>query len=199
MWYLDLLRLERELETKGMSTTPPLKSKIEMSYIGNSFGLPNMGYEAAHAYLKDNLLKNRNRIVVSVAGFSERDYISGVTLFSKLEGLKAIELNLSCPNTESHGLICFDQNRVNKILLALSKLKISIPIWLKIPPYSNVLEMHFFVDMINKFDGIVDSVVSCNTYPNTLKFVKSKKVFSANSGLVGMSGSFLKPISLGRV
>lgn len=163
----------------------------------NSFGLPNAGLSqylewlpqmAAIAHQVDKPL------VVSLAGFSLADYIELVVATQPFADM--LELNLSCPNAGHEGqLLCFQSDFVNSLLLQLQPL-VTVPISLKLSPFSNPVELQQMATLIQSHD-LVKAITCCNSFPNAYFSQGNNPVLEAKYG--GLGGSALLPIALGQV
>lgn len=167
---------------------------LENGFGLNSFGMPNTGLEAGTSALAQE--ETTNPIIVSFAGFSIDDYLAGSNTIGRLKGIKARELNAGCPNT-GHKILSFDPAALTRLLQRINKsLEKTSPIWLKLSPYSDPGLLKEVAETINAFEGIVDAVVTCNTFPNAFA---GKDAITPNYSLGGLSGPALKPIALGQV
>lgn len=176
----------------------------------NSYSMPNIGF--AQAAVKLAPIKAEQPLIVNVAGFSVADYIEGVEVFSALENVAAIELNLGCPNTAEEeradaqevpnpnagDILSFNPIAVREILNQLvEKGFTKKPLWLKFSPYSNPAELKRMAYLVNEFvDRLPLAVVTCNTFPNA--YAGEGKI-DANDGMAGLSGKAMKRIALGQV
>lgn len=165
-------------------------------YLANSFGMPNPGFKKVDLEFTKIKKNIRKQLFISIAGFSVSDYVSGVEFFNDREYVSGIELNLSCPNTESSQLFCFNLAQTERILNRLRKVGLKKTLWLKVSVFSDEVLLKNFCILVNEYADIVDGIVTSNTLPNT---VDAGVKFKSRNALGGMSGSFLKPIVLGQV
>ncbi len=70
----------------------------------NAIGLENPGVDAAVADKLPPLLEVGVPVIVNVAGETQGEYVEVARRLSELDGLAALELNVSCPNVERGGL-----------------------------------------------------------------------------------------------
>ncbi len=159
----------------------------------NSFGMPNMGFEAAARELAGT--GGEQPLIVSIAGFSIDDYVNGVEQFTTVEGVVAIELNFGCPNTEHGKIMSFDPRSLDALFRRLGEL-IERPIWVKFSPYSDPGLLKEVATVVNTACATVKAVVTCNTFPSAYA---GKNAISPMGGLAGLSGPALKPIAMGQV
>ena len=107
--FFDLSRLGG-LVTKGLSPrprlgNPPARVTETPSGMLNAIGLQNVGVDA---FLEDKLPKLREFdmcVVANVFGETEAEFVEVLDRLDGAEGLDAVELNVSCPNTEAGGMV----------------------------------------------------------------------------------------------
>lgn len=172
---------------------------LKRGYGLNAYGMPNMGFAAAAGELRS--VESEQPMIVSVAGFSVNEYVEGVRIFGALENVAAIELNFGCPNTQGeHGTIMsFDPDMIGRVVHRVMQLDLSIPIWIKLSPYSNPQDLERVAKMCNDFAGkgsFCIAIVTCNTLPSAYA---GENAITAQGGFAGLSGPALKPIALGQV
>jgi dihydroorotate dehydrogenase len=157
----------------------------------NSFGMPNMGYAAAAKQFAE--FSSEYPLIVSIAGFSVKDYLNGIAVFSKLDTVSAIECNFGCPNVAHGKIMSFDMQFLNDFFSKLEET--SIPIWVKLSPYSDPGQLKEVATILNAWATKLDAVVTCNTFPNA----SLPETIDANNGFAGMSGRAMNAIALGQV
>jgi dihydroorotate dehydrogenase (fumarate) len=170
-----------------------LEAMLELGYGLNSFGAKNDGVEAALDVFGEN--KFDHPLIISVAGFSVEDYTRCVGTVSKCIAVSAIELNLSCPNTEHGKIFSFDLAILEELFKALAPYS-QKPLWVKLSPYSDPSQLITVATLINNYRSIIGAVVTCNTFPSAYA---GAGAISPHDGLAGLSGPALKPIALGQV
>lgn len=124
--YVDIngdLTLEKAAEPL-IGLTETSKSPTDLS-ITNSFGNPSRGPEfwvedlkKAKSYQSDGQLLIMSVVGSIQEGFSEEDYWDDFAATAKLAadaGVEAIELNLSCPNVATEGVLCYTHDAVVEI------------------------------------------------------------------------------------
>lgn len=159
----------------------------------NSIGLANKGVE----HLIDNELPRLNKlqtnIIVSIAGSNENEYAAIAGKLSR-EGIRAIELNLSCPNVAHHGtrcsLISQDARAIKKVV-SLVRRRTKCIIISKLSP--NVTDIAVMAKAA--LDAGSDAVSLINTYPAmAVDAYKMSPLLGNVTG--GLSGPAIKPIAL---
>ncbi len=169
-----------------------LEEVRRLGYGLNSFGMPNMGYDAA---VKEfSKIQTEQPLIVSIAGFSVEDYLVGYDAFSNLRNVSAIEFNFGCPNTLHGKIMSFMRADIGAVLRNIRPR--GKKIWVKFSPYSNPAELTGMVNEVNSYDNLVKAVVTCNTFP--FAYAGKNKIDPSN-GRAGLSGPALKHIALGQV
>jgi dihydroorotate dehydrogenase (NAD+) catalytic subunit len=185
--------------TKSISINPregyPNPTVVEVEHgLLNAMGLPNPGireYGKEIRELKNTLKKERivGIIIGSIVGKDEREFGE---LAKKMEvnGVNAIELNLSCPHAKGYGSeLGSDPSKVKKITNRV-KSATTLPIWVKLPPISEIVEVALSAE-----EGGADAVVAINTLKGmTIDLEVHKPILSNQIG--GYSGPGIKPIGI---
>lgn len=159
----------------------------------NSFGMPNMGFDAAAREFTN--YEGEHPLIFSVAGFSVEDYVKGVELLRNMPSVAAIELNFGCPNTEHNKIMSFDTHSLDVLFGRLDE-SIGKAIWVKFSPYSDPGLLKEVAAVVNSAASAISAVVTCNTFASAYA---GKNTISPMGGLAGLSGSALKPIAMGQV
>ncbi|MFH1857194.1 MAG: dihydroorotate dehydrogenase [Candidatus Omnitrophota bacterium] len=163
----------------------------------NSIGLQNEGLDY---FLKEKLPLLRDvktNVIVSIAGFNEKEYVEMAAVLNREKGICAIELNLSCPNVKdgkggNTGVLHFAQDK--KVLYSVVrnvKRKSKIPIMVKLTP--NVTDITILAKTAS--DAGADALTLINT-PLGMAVDINKKKPKIKSVIGGLSGPAIKPIAL---
>lgn len=171
----------------------------------NRMGLPNKGMEELTTHLPAIIpmarRKNRHLGISVAAGESELDLPRQYEVLARAAfegGADLVELNLSCPNTESD-VIAFNLADIQAILDHLDQtLDPAHNVCIKVSPYSQSRLIGDVARMVNA-SKVVKGVSAINTFPNALHLEEGRPVISSNDGLAGLSGPNLFPIALGQV
>jgi len=150
----------------------------------NSIGLANPGREGFVAEVLPELRELGVPIWVSVGGFDAADYAETC---SRLEGVAAIELNLSCPNVD-------DAVETAAEIVALARAATDLPLYAKLSPATwDITEQARAVEAAGA-DGLslVNTIRGLALDERTLR-----PKLSTGSG--GYSGPALRPIALAAV
>jgi dihydroorotate dehydrogenase (NAD+) catalytic subunit len=180
--------------TKSIGIIPrpgyPNPTLLDLDYcLLNAMGLPNPGIDN---YLEEiHQLTNQN--IPTIASIYGKDPEEFVTLATKMQnaGVKAIELNLSCPHGQQYGLpLGCDKNLVQEIITAV-KHKTTIPIFPKLSPnVTNIVDI-----ATTAADAKADGIVAINTIKAMKINLELKQPILGNK-IGGLSGKSLKPIGV---
>ena len=162
----------------------------------NSLGLPSKPPEEYSEEVEE-LRQYGKPINVSLAGFKPYDFI----LLSGMFGNRgfSIELNLTCPNVEGHGIFAFDLAVTRKTIREVRQTIGDDNLVVKLNPHPDAAYIETMCEILDE-EG-VDVVALCNTIPNCLVLNPRtlKPVTTPNKGLAGLSGTGIKPIVMGQV
>ena len=132
-------------------------------------------------------------IIANVAGFSKQEYAAVSHGISKAPNVKAIELNISCPNVDhgNHGLLIGQDPDLAYDVVKAAVEASSVPVYVKLTPS--------VTDITSVAKAAEDAGASGLTMINTLvgmRFdLKTRKPIIAN-GTGGMSGPAVFPVAL---
>jgi dihydroorotate dehydrogenase (NAD+) catalytic subunit len=193
----DLSRLGG-IVTKTITREPrkgnPAPRVVETSSgLLNSIGLANPGIERFKDEYLPVLTELGCRIVVNIAGESEKDFILLAEEMSQEDGVDAIELNLSCPNV-SGGLNFGIDPHLTESLVRNVKKVCDMPMLSKLTP--NVTDIAEIAEAVENGGG--DIVSMTNTVLGMAIDPKTRRTLFAR-GTAGLSGPAIKPIALAAV
>ena len=161
----------------------------------NAIGLQNPGVDVVLAEKLPWLAENFPTlpIIANVAGFSNDEYAYVSEKISKAPNVKAIELNISCPNVDhgNHGLLI---GQVQELAYAAVKASVEhseVPVYVKLTPS--------VADITTVAKAVEEAGATGFTMINTLvgmRFdLQSRQPIIAN-GTGGMSGPAVFPVAL---
>jgi dihydroorotate dehydrogenase len=173
----------------------------------NRMGLPNQGITELTERLPgliSSAHRNQRLVGISVAAGCEPE-ISLAQQYEVLAkaafdaGADLVELNLSCPNTESD-VIAFNLPDIREIVEQLERALDGAKhnVCMKVSPYSQSRLIQDVAQLVNA-SSIIKGVSAINTFPNALRLENGAPVITSNDGLAGLSGPCLFPIALGQV
>ncbi|MBT3601524.1 MAG: dihydroorotate dehydrogenase [Candidatus Latescibacteria bacterium] len=157
----------------------------------NSIGLTNPGIDGFISEKVPPLAALNTCRVVSIAGTSDEEFAEMARRFNDLEGVDALELNISSPNMKDGGMLfgCVEKSAhdVTKAVKAVSKL----PIIVKLTP--NVTDITAIAKAVE--DGGADGIALINTLLGMAVDVNTRRPILGNiTG--GLSGPAIKPVAL---
>ena len=138
-------------------------------------------------------LATRKPIIANVAGFSNEEYAEVSHKISKASNVKAIELNISCPNVDhgNNGLLI---GQVPELAYAAVKASVShsdVPVYVKLTP--SVADITSVAKAVE--DAGATGFTMINTLVGTRYDLATRKPIIAN-GQGGMSGPAVFPVAL---
>ncbi len=158
-------------ELVGSTEFPEDSTKLTIT---NSFGNPSRGPEFWVDDLKKALkgVGKGQLLMMSVVGtiqdgFSDSDYFDDFAKGAELAadaGVKVIELNLSCPNVASEGVLCYSADSVVEICKRAKEAVGDVPLVAKVGYYSED-QQDLLEDIAKRIDPYVAAISSINTIP----------------------------------
>lgn len=156
----------------------------------NSIGLDNDGIDYFIEHHVPYLSQLGTRVIANVAGKSEDEFPELVAQLEPVEGVDAIELNLSCPNV-SGGTDFATRPEVTERVVRRCRDGSSKPLFAKLTP--NVTDIVSIADAARV--GGADAVTLINTLVGTaIDWRRQKPILSNVVG--GLSGPAIKPVAL---
>ena len=193
--FLDLQQLGG-LVTKGLSPKPrrgnPPERIVETpAGMLNAIGLQNVGVDA---FVREKLPKLRafdTAIVANVFGETQGEYVEVCEKLDAAPGVTAIELNLSCPNTEAGGMIFGNDAASLGTITRACRRASKLPLWVKLSP--NVTDIRETARAAEA-EG-ADAVTLVNTFVGMAVDVERRRPVLAN-GSGGLSGPAIRPLAV---
>jgi dihydroorotate dehydrogenase (NAD+) catalytic subunit len=182
--------------TKGLSLKPRPGNKgnriLETpSGILNSIGLENVGIDKFIEEKLPFLLKKGATAIPNIAGHSIEENVEMCKIFSEIPEIKAIELNVSCPNVKEGGIAFGQDTSVLKKLIESIKKVTSDTLIVKLSP--NVTNITDFA--ITAQQAGADAISAINTLLG-MKIDIHKRKPHFNNKVAGLSGPAIKPAAL---
>lgn len=172
---------------------PPRLCEVPLGII-NSVGLQNPGIEWLIDEILPKLKQFDTAIIASVIGFNKREFCELTTILNKdsRNVIKAIELNLSCPNIDEKVYNFYnDVSEFQELLKSVRNSSNHLPLIAKLrPDIYRVVEYAKYVEAAG-----IDIVSLINTIPAmAINWRKKESLISRDYG--GYSGPCIKPIAL---
>lgn len=157
----------------------------------NSIGLQNVGVAALRRDLAPKWARWKVPVIVSILGSSVEEYGDCATALDGVEGVAALELNISSPNAQKGGMEFGQDPDVAAAVTAACVRATQLPIIVKLTP--NV------TSIVEIAQRVVDAGASALCVINTLQAmsidVRKKKPRIART-FAGLSGPAIKPVAL---
>ena len=183
--------------TKGLSLKP--RSGNQMPRICetpcgmiNSIGLENVGVDAFETEKLPKIRQTGATVIANFFGDTEADYVEAARRLAAMDGVHALEMNVSCPNVDKGGIeFGGDPVFLEKLTAAVKKACAEKPLIVKLSP--NVADIRPFAAAVENGGG--DAISAINTLKGMAIDVKTrrpriKRVFG------GLSGPAIKPVAL---
>lgn len=157
----------------------------------NCVGLQNKGVDYFCQHIYPQLLPTGGTYIVNVSGSSPEDYAECAARIDALEGIPAIELNISCPNVRdggmAFGVTCAGAESVVRAVRERYHKTLIVKLS---PNVTNIVEIAKAVETAG-----ADAVSLINTLMGmAVDIEKRKKTLSIGTG--GLSGPAVKPVAL---
>lgn len=157
----------------------------------NAIGLQNPGVQSITENELPHLASYSIPIIANVAGSTVEEYVHVAKILSESPIVKALELNVSCPNVKEGGI----QFGTNPSLLAHVTEKVKevtdLPVYVKLSPnVTNIREMAVAAEGAG-----ADGLSMINTLTGMQINLQSKRPLLANQ-VGGLSGAAIKPVAI---
>lgn len=181
---------------KGISLLPrpgnPPPRIIETSCgMLNAIGLENVGVERFITEKLPYLQKFSTPVIVNILGDSLDDYANLAARLNDVDGVAAIEVNISCPNVKKGGVAFGTDPAMAAAVTTAVKKASTLPVIVKLSP--NVTDIALIARAVE--DGGADGISLINTLMGMAIDIQSKRPKLANT-IGGLSGPAIKPVAL---
>jgi dihydroorotate dehydrogenase (NAD+) catalytic subunit len=183
--------------TKGLSLKPrrgnaPQRTCETAAGMLNAIGLANVGVEA---FVRDKLPPLASRdvaVIANVFGETLDEYVQVAERLHAAKGVHALELNLSCPNTEKGGLAFgVSPALTREVVAAVRRAAPDLPLMVKLTP--NVTDIAEAARAAA--DGGADILSLVNTFLGMAIDLEHRRPVLDNV-VGGLSGPAIKPLAL---
>jgi dihydroorotate dehydrogenase (NAD+) catalytic subunit len=190
------LRALGGLVTKGISPKPrfgnPTPRICETaSGMLNSIGLENVGVDGFRTDKLPYLRSAGTRVIVNFFGVTFDEYVSCGEALSAMDGVDALEMNVSCPNIKAGGIEFGTDPRVLLDLVRACRPVVRKPLWIKLTP--NTSDIVALAKACA--DAGADGLSIINTITGMAIDVRTRRPKIATV-FGGLSGPAIKPIAL---
>lgn len=193
--FLDISNLGAVV-VKGLSLhpkegNPPPRIVETPAGMLNAIGLQNIGIEAFINEKLPFLKKFDTTVIVNFFGDTIEEYVEAAERLSSVEGIHALEMNISCPNRQAGwSLFGTDPGMTRDVVSAVRKAT-DLTLIVKLSP--NVTDIAYMAKTVE--DAGADALSLINTLTGMAVDLVTKRPRLANvTG--GLSGPAIKPIAL---
>lgn len=181
---------------KGISLTPrrgnpPPRIVETAGGMLNAIGLENVGLERFVAEKMPYLRGIGTRVIVNILGDTLEEYQLLARQLSDVEGISALEVNISCPNVKRGGVAFGADPAMAEAVTRAVCANTTLPVIVKLSP--NVSDITVIARAVE--EGGAQAVSLINTLLGMAIDVKSRRPRLANI-VGGLSGPAIKPIAL---
>ncbi len=160
----------------------------------NAIGLANGGLDHFMEHLAPRVRSVPTKVIGSVAGFSVEDYVMVAAHLEEVEGLAAVELNVSCPNVRGGVEFGLDPGALRELVAAVRGVLKSRPMFVKLSPIAAGHPSMVEVAKAAITSG-ANALCIANTVPAMAIDVRTRRPRLANiTG--GLSGPAVHPIAV---
>lgn len=179
------------ISPEPMEGNPPPRIYETESGMLNAIGLQNVGAKRFLAEKLPFLRTLRARCIVNVFAYATEDYVRCIEILNAGDGIAAYELNISCPNTRSGGIVYGSDPKLTEEVVAASKKAARFPLFVKLSP--NVTDITVFARAAEAAGA--DALSLVNTFVGMAIDVETRTPRLSNvTG--GLSGPSIKPVAL---
>ncbi len=196
--FADLVNLHRlgAVAVKGISLepragNPPPRVVETASGMLNAIGLENVGVDRFIAEKMPYLRSLSCKVIVNILGDSIEDYARLAEKLTGVEGIDALEINISCPNVKKGGVAFGTVPEMAATVTRAVKQATDLPVIVKLSP--NVSDI---VTMARAAaEGGADGLSLINTLIGMAIDARTRRPKLANI-IGGLSGPAVKPVAL---
>jgi dihydroorotate dehydrogenase (NAD+) catalytic subunit len=193
--YMDLNRLGAII-TKGLSLRPKAGNptpRIAETNGGmlNAIGLQNVGMDVFVEQKLPFLKELQTPVIVNFFGNSLEEYGQAAQRLSEIDGISAVELNISCPNVKQGGIVFGTDPVAAGEVVSLVRSYINKPLIVKLTP--NVTDITVIARAVEEAGA--DAISCINTLTGLAVDIRRRRPRLAN-GTGGFSGPALRPLAV---
>ena len=182
--------------TKGLSVKPRTGNRMPRicetaSGMLNSIGLENVGVDAFEKEILPALKESGATVIANFFGETASEYVEAAKRLGSMDGVHALEMNVSCPNVKKGGIEFGSDAAVLEKLTSSVRKAVKIPLIVKLSP--NVTDIRPFAKAAE--GGGADAVSVINTLKGMSVNVETKKA-KLNRTFGGLSGPAIKPVAV---
>ena len=193
--YVDLSHFGA-VTVKGLSLQPragnPVPRIVETrAGMLNAIGLQNVGLESFESEKMPFLRELGVPVIANFFGNTIEEYVACGARVARIEGVAALEMNISCPNVKAGGIAFGTDPQLTCSVVSAVRAAVSLPLIVKLSP--NVTDIRALARSAAKAGADVISLI--NTITGMAVDLDRRRPALANvTG--GLSGPAIKPIAL---
>ena len=192
--YVDLSQLGavvvKSLSPYPWQGNPPPRVHSAGAGMINAVGLQNPGVDAWKKSYLPALRETGARIVASIWGRSVDEYRQAARQLRGVEGIVALEVNISCPNLEGRGEMFAHSPELTRLAIQASA-EANLPIWAKLSPnVTDISEIAFAA-----IESGAEAVTLSNTLMGMVIDTSTRRPVLGNGG-GGVSGPGVRPVAV---
>lgn len=193
--FVDVARLGG-VSVKGISLEPrpgnaPPRTAETAAGMLNSIGLANIGIEA---FIRDTMPRLRElgvTVIANTFATSIEDFVELARRFDEVDGIAALELNISCPNVHAGGMHFGISGKAAGEVTAAVREATGLPLMVKLSPEAgDICEVARAVEAAG-----ADVITMINTIRGMVIDVDRRRPMLGQK-MGGMSGPALKPLAV---
>lgn len=169
---------------------PPPRIVETASGMINAIGIENPGADVFIAEKLPMFKKIGVPLIISVLGHSDEQFLALIEKFNKVDGIAAIELNLSCPNLKHKVLVAQDPASTERVVSKVKKLSRHAVLAKLSPNVTDISDIAAAAEAAG-----ADGLSLINTFTAMAINTKTRRPVLGNlTG--GLSGPAIKPVAL---
>ena len=192
--YVDLSQLGavvvKSLSPYPWQGNPPPRVHSAGAGMINAVGLQNPGVEAWKNSYLPALRETGARIVASIWGRSVDEYRQAAKQLQGVEGIVALEVNISCPNLEGRGEMFAHSSELTRLAIRASA-EANLPIWAKLSPNVTDISKIAFAAI----ESGAEALTLSNTLMGMVIETSTRRPVLGNGG-GGVSGPGVRPVAV---
>jgi dihydroorotate dehydrogenase (NAD+) catalytic subunit len=167
--------------------------RLAETYAGmlNSVGIPSRG---ARAFIAELLPRYRNwspPLIVSIGGLTVGAYLEIAERLTRVAGIAAFEVNVSCPNLEAGGLEIGAEPQVVEAVVRGVKERVEVPVFVKLTP--NVTSIAAIARAAET--GGASAITAVNALMGMAVDWRTRRP-RTGTAMAGFTGPAIKPVAL---
>ncbi|WP_392559471.1 dihydroorotate dehydrogenase [Orbus mooreae] len=157
----------------------------------NAIGIPSKGVEYYINHVVPFFSQYQSPLVASISANTAGEFAELAAILSEVNGISAIEANISCPNIEAHGKAFAIEACSTANVIKMLRAATPLPIWAKLTP--NTSDIISVAKAVEDEGG--DAVVVGNTLLGMAIDITTRRPKLGNI-MGGYSGPAIKPVNL---